>query len=332
MTLDYRSSGVNLCAADEALERIKSLVASTRTPGVIGDVGLFAGALRLSLGEKARPVLLASTDGVGTKLKIALLAKRYDTVGEDLVNHCVNDLLANGGDPLFFLDYFACGKLRPDVLEQVVQGLTRGCRNNGIALLGGETAEMPGFYADEDFDLAGTIVGWAEESELILGRDIQAGDVILGIAAQGLHTNGYSLVRKALLEVAGMQLDQYIPELNATLVEELLKVHPSYLSTIRDLRLRVKIKGMAHITGGGIEGNLVRVVPKGRRMKIRYGSWFEPPIFDLIRRKGPVAEDEMRRVFNLGVGMALVVSRDDAEKLAGVEIGGERLFEIGVIN
>ncbi len=331
MTLDYESSGVNLRAADEALNRIKSLVASTRTPGVIGDVGLFAGALRLPLGEKAHPVLLASTDGVGTKLKIALLAKRYDTVGEDLVNHCVNDLLANGGEPLFFLDYFACGRLKPDVLEGVVAGLVRGCRNNGIALLGGETAEMPGFYSEDEFDLAGTIVGWADESELILGREIHAGDVILGIAAKGLHTNGYSLVRKALLEMAGLKLDQYIPELNCTLAEELLKVHPSYLPTVRRLRSQVKIKGMAHITGGGIEGNLIRVVPNERQINIRYGSWLEPPIFDLIRRQGPVAEDEMRRVFNLGVGMALVVSREEAGKLTGEDLGSERLFEIGEI-
>lgn len=332
MTLDYRSSGVNLQAADEALERIKSLVASTRTPEVIGDVGLFAGALRLPPGEKAHPVLLASTDGVGTKLKIALSAQKFDTIGEDLVNHCVNDLLANGGEPLFFLDYFACGRLEPKVLEDVVRGLVRGCRNNGIALLGGETAEMPGFYAENEFDLAGTIVGWAEEDNLILGKEIQPGDVILGLPSNGLHTNGYSLVRKALLEETGLKLDQHIPELNGTLVQELLKVHLSYLSIIQSLRARVHIKGIAHITGGGIEGNLIRVIPKGRRMNIRYGSWFEPPIFDLIRRKGSVAEVEMRRVFNLGIGMALVVNRVDAEKLAGVEFEGKRLFEIGEIS
>jgi len=310
MPITYKSSGVSLKAADQALARIKSLVASTRTRGVLGDVGLFAGAFRLPKGQKKHPVLLASTDGVGTKLKIALMAGKYDTIGEDLVNHCVNDLQANGGDPLFFLDYYACGKLEPHVLESIVQGLARGCKSNGVALLGGETAEMPGLYQEGDFDLAGTIVGWADEEDLILGKDIQPGDVILGLPANGLHTNGYSLARRVLLEKAGLKLDQHLPELGCSLGEELLKIHPSYLTTIGELRKLIKIKGIAHITGGGIEGNLIRVLPEGCKLRIDYNSWDRPTIFDLIQRLGPVDEDEMRRVFNLGVGMAVVMAKD----------------------
>lgn len=330
MLIDYQSSGVNLSASDEALGRIKSLVKSTRSPQVIGDVGLFAGAFRLPLRGKKKPILLASTDGVGTKLKVALLAKRYDTVGEDLVNHCVNDLLANGGEPLFFLDYYACGKLEPEVLEGVVTGLARGCKNNGVALLGGETAEMPGFYAEGDFDLAGTIVGWAEEEELILGKDIEPGDVILGLPSNGLHTNGYSLARRVLLEKAGLKLDQPIPELGCKLGEELLKVHTSYLNVVREIRSKVRIKGIAHITGGGIEGNLSRILPEGCRLQIHYGSWPEPAIFDLIRKLGPVEEAEMRRVFNLGVGMGVVVSQDD-ERIVNKKLRVIKPFRVGEI-
>ena len=310
MPITYKSSGVSLETADEALARIKSLVASTRTRGVLGDVGLFAGAFRLPKGQKKHPVLLASTDGVGTKLKIAQMAGKYDTIGEDLVNHCVNDLLSNGGDPLFFLDYYACGKLEPKVLEAIVQGLVRGCKNNGAALLGGETAEMPGLYQEGDFDLAGTIVGWADEEDLILGKDIQPGDVILGLPSNGLHTNGYSLARRVLLDKARLKLDQHMTELGCPLGEELLKIHLSYLAAIGGLRKLIKIKGIAHITGGGIEGNLLRVLPEGCQPSIDYNSWDRPPIFDLIQKLGPVDEDEMRRVFNLGVGMAVVMAKD----------------------
>ncbi|MCX6640582.1 MAG: phosphoribosylformylglycinamidine cyclo-ligase [bacterium] len=331
MPITYKSSGVNLEAADDALSRIKALVKSTRTPHVIGDVGLFAGALRLPVGQKQRPVLLASTDGVGTKLKIAFLAKKYDTIGEDLVNHCVNDLLANGGEPLFFLDYFGCGKLEPSVLAAVVEGMTRGCKNNGLALLGGETAEMPGFYQDGEFDLAGTIVGWADESELIVGKDIRPGDVILGLPAVGLHTNGYSLARKVLLDHARLDLNRHIDSLGCALGETLLAVHPSYLQAVREIRAVVKIKGIAHITGGGIEGNLIRVLPEGCGMKINYSAWHVPPIFDLIQQLGPVEPEEMRRVFNMGVGMALVTSPEDAETMIGNEFDGLRLFKVGEI-
>jgi phosphoribosylformylglycinamidine cyclo-ligase len=331
MPIDYQSSGVSLTAADEAVKRLKSLVASTRNPNVIGDVGLFAGAFRLPAGVKKRPVLLSSTDGVGTKLKVALLAKKYHTIGEDLVNHCVNDLLCNGGDPLFFLDYYACGKLEPAVLEDVVRGLARGCVNNGVALLGGETAEMPGLYQVGDFDLAGTIVGWADEDELILGRGIAPGDVIVGLPSVGLHTNGYSLARRVLLDNARLDLNTNIQELGTTLGDALLEIHPSYLQAVRALRQEVAIKGIAHITGGGLEGNLERVLPEGCRLEIQYGSWTEPPIFHLIRRLGPVAETEMRRVFNLGVGLALILSSEDAGKIIGREFAGWRTMEVGKI-
>ncbi len=331
MPIDYKSSGVNLEAADEALKRIKELVASTRTPQVVGDVGLFAGAFRLPIQAKSRPVLLASTDGVGTKLKVAFLAKKYDTVGEDLVNHCVDDLLANGADPLFFLDYYGCATLDPQVQEEVIRGLVRGCRANGIALLGGETAEMPGFYQEGEFDLAGTIVGWADEEDLILGKDIYPGDVILGLPSVGLHTNGYSLARKVLLEKAKLDIHANIPELGCTLAESLLEVHPSYLNVVREIRKRIHVKGIAHITGGGIEGNLKRIIPDGCTMNINYGSWPVPPIFDLIQRLGPVDMDEMRRVFNMGVGMALVVGEEDAEKIKPKETEKWKTFRVGKV-
>jgi len=331
MPIDYKSSGVNLDTADDSLNRIKALVKSARTPQVLGDVGLFAGAFRLPADQKKHPVLLASTDGVGTKLKVAFLAQKYDTVGEDLVNHCVNDLLANGAEPLFFLDYYGCGKLDPSVQEEVVKGLVRACKPNGIALLGGETAEMPGFYNEGEFDLVGTIIGWADKEDLILGKDIQPGDAVLGLPSVGLHTNGYSLARKALLEKAGLKLDQLIPELGCTLGEELLKVHPSYLNAARSIRKKVKIKGIAHITGGGIEGNLSRVLPEDCRMKIKYGSWPLPPIFDLIGKLGPVEPEEMRRVFNMGVGMALVVTKEEASEIEEKEYGGWRAFKMGEI-
>ncbi|TKJ42588.1 phosphoribosylformylglycinamidine cyclo-ligase [candidate division LCP-89 bacterium B3_LCP] len=329
MPIDYKSSGVNLKAADEALKRIKSLVKTTRTPQVIGDVGLFAGAFRLPIGKKSHPVLLASTDGVGTKLKVAFLAGKYDTVGKDLVNHCVNDLLANGADPLFFLDYYGCGRLNPDVQVEVISGFTRACKANGIALLGGETAEMPGFYQDDEFDLAGTIIGWADEDDLILGKRIEKGDVILGFPSIGLHTNGYSLARRVLLDEARLGLDEHISELGCTLADCLLKVHPSYLEAIRAVRRELKIKGIAHITGGGIEGNLRRVVSKEHSLKIHWGNWQVPPIFDLIEKLGPVETDEMRRVFNMGVGMALVVSPDDANRIASKEFASWKIFEVG---
>lgn len=331
MPIDYKSSGVNLGAADEALEKIKELVRSTRTANVVGDVGLFAGAFRLPPGEKKSPVLLASTDGVGTKLKVAFLANKYDTVGEDLVNHCVNDILANGADPLFFLDYYGCGRLDPDVQEQVISGFARACQANGVALLGGETAEMPGFYQENEFDLAGTIVGWADEGDLILGKNIEPGDVIVGLPSVGLHTNGYSLARRALFDNANMSLHSFVPELDCTLGEELLRVHPSYLEAVRLIREEVKVKGIAHITGGGIEGNLMRVVPEGCSLQIDYGSWDVPPIFALIEKYGPVEPDEMRRVFNMGVGLALVLSLDDASKISGQEFDGWKVFMVGKV-
>jgi phosphoribosylformylglycinamidine cyclo-ligase len=331
MPIDYKSSGVNLGAADEALKRIKSLVASTRTPQVIGDVGLFAGAFRLPVEAKRRPVLLASTDGVGTKLKVAFLCEKYDTVGEDLVNHCVDDLLANGAEPLFFLDYYGCGKLDPEVQAAVIDGLARACKTNGIALLGGETAEMPGFYRDDEFDLAGTIVGWADEDDLILGRNIQPGDVILGLPSVGLHTNGYSLARRVLLEKAKLGVHDHVPDLGCTLGESLLEVHPSYLCAVRAIREQITLKGIAHITGGGIEGNLNRVIPETCSLEIHYGDWEIPPIFDLIQKLGPVEPEEMRRVFNMGVGLALVVDEESAGKIIGKEFSGWNLIIMGSI-
>ncbi|MFH1734590.1 MAG: phosphoribosylformylglycinamidine cyclo-ligase [bacterium] len=331
MPIDYKSSGVNLDAADNSLTRIKALVKTTRTSQVVGDVGLFAGAFRLPEG-KAHPILMASTDGVGTKLRVAMMAGKYDTVGEDLVNHCVNDLLANGAEPLFFMDYYGCGRLDPEVQEEVIKGLVRGCRNNGVALLGGETAEMPGFYGDDEFDLVGSIVGWSSEEDMILGKDIKPGDVILGLPGNGLHTNGYSLARKVIFEHAGLKVDQFVDELGGTMGDALLAVHPSYLEVVRAIRKEVTIKGIGHITGGGIEGNLNRVLPEGCKLKIDYGSWDVPPIFNLIQKLGPVDPQEMKRVFNLGVGMAMVLDKAEALQIRDKVFAGYRLFNVGEIH
>ncbi|MFH1862847.1 MAG: phosphoribosylformylglycinamidine cyclo-ligase [bacterium] len=318
-SVDYRSTGVDQKAALQALRRIAPLLESTRTAQVVGDMGLFAGVFRLPVG-KQHPVLLASSDCIGTKLIIASLARKFDTVGADLVHHCINDLICGGGEPLFFLDYIACGRLDPGVVAEIVSGIAQSCQRLGIALLGGETAELPNLLKPDSFDLSGTIIGWADEADLISGRDIRPGDVIIGLPAIGLHTNGYSLARTVLLDQSGLKLHDYLPELGCTLGEELLRVHPCYLPAVRELRSRINLKGIAHITGGGIEGNLRRILPPHCQAQVDYGAWRVPPIFDLIQRRGPVELEEMRRVFNLGVGMALVVSELDAEKIVSRKV------------
>ena len=313
----YRAAGVDLKTAVRATERISELARSTFNSRVLGDIGFFGGLYHL---EKYRdPVLVSSADGVGTKVRIAAMLGRYDTVGEDLVNHCINDILVGGAKPLFFLDYIAMGKLDEEAVESLVSGLARACRESGVALIGGETAEMPGVYLGKEFDLAGFIVGVVERDEIIDGSAIGEGDVIVGIPSSGLHTNGYSLVRKVFgLDDDPSGLEKFYPVLERTLGEELLEPHKCYLGTVEG-QLE-KIKGMAHITGGGFRENVPRVLPKELGARIDASAWPTPPIFRLIQEAGGVSPDEMFDVFNMGIGMVVMASGGDVSSLLkGIE-------------
>ena len=307
----YRDAGVDINEADRAVALIKRHAAKTLTSGVLTSIGSFGAGF--SLKGWRDPVLVSSADGVGTKLKVAFATGRHDTVGEDLVNHCVNDIAVQGATPLFFLDYFAVGRLDAEVCGSVVSGIARGCKRNGCALIGGETAEMPGMYAPGEYDLAGFIVGAVERKRMLTGAEIEAGDVLLGLPSQGLHTNGYSLARKLLFEIAGHKLDTRLRELSGTLADELLKIHRSYLAPIQALHKAKYLKGAAHITGGGLTDNVPRVLPRGLAAQIDRTSWPDQPIFELLRRIGDIPEEDYRRTFNLGVGMVVVV----AEKKIG---------------
>ena len=307
--LDYRAAGVDIEAADDAKRRIQALVESTRTDGALGAFGSFGGLFRAPAGE--RPILVASADGVGTKIKVAVEARRYDTVGHDLVNHCVNDILAQGATPLFFLDYVAFGTLDPRVAEGVVAGVAAGCRENGCALIGGETAEMPGLYTPPDFDLAGFIVGAVEE-EALLGRDrVRVGDQLVALESSGLHTNGYSLARRIVRERLRLEADDPFPEAGgATVADVLLRIHQSYLAALRPMLGRVH--ALAHITGGGIPGNLNRVITESLDAVVHRDSWTVPGVFRVLAQAGDVSDEEMFRAFNMGVGALVVVAPDDA--------------------
>src|SRR5712691_6980450 len=304
--IGYKDAGVNIDEADRALAFIRKHARGTFTRGVLTDIGSFGGGYLLS-GWK-RPVLVSSSDGVGTKLKIAFLTGRHDTIGQDLVNHCVNDIAVQGATPLFFLDYFAVAKLDAEVAASVVSGIARACRENGCSLIGGETAEMPGLYAPGEYDLAGTVVGAAERSDLITGKRIRAGDALLALPSTGLHTNGYSLARKLLFDEAGYGPKTILPEVGATVSGALLAVHRSYLKPIRALMAAGLLRGAAHITGGGITDNTPRMLPKGLGVRIDLGTWPVLPIFDLLRKIGQIPEHDWRRTFNLGIGMIFVVS------------------------
>lgn len=306
MSETYKSAGVDILAGDKTIEKIKRFAKSTFNKNVLSDIGLFGGFYELDLTGYKNPVLVSSVDGVGTKLKIAFEMDRHETIGQDLVNHCVNDIAVCGAEPLFFLDYYATGKLNPDKAAKVIEGFAIACKENGCALIGGETAEMPGFYSGEEYDVSGTIVGIVDKSKIINGSSIQKGDLLIGITSNGLHTNGYSLARKVLLEK--YKLDQHFDELGHTLGEELLRVHKSYLKIIRALKENVEVKGLSHITGGGIVGNTKRIIPEGLSLHIHWGNWEMPPIFKLIMRTGNVNVEEMRNVFNLGIGLVVIVS------------------------
>jgi phosphoribosylformylglycinamidine cyclo-ligase len=306
----YRKAGVNIGAGEKVVERIRKSVRSTFTKNVLVDIGSFGAFYRASFPGIADPVLVSSVDGVGTKLKIAFASNRFDTVGQDLVNHCVNDIAVCGAQPLFFMDYFATGKLSPRVAERVISGFVRACKENSCSLIGGETAEMPGLYRDGEFDIAGTIVGVVDRKKIVDGKRIKAGDVLIGLPSTGLHTNGYSLARKVLLPRYSLQ--KHVRELNNSLDKILLAVHRSYLSPIQHLVAKDIVRGMSHITGGGIVGNTMRVIPRGLKLSVDWESWQRPAIFSLIQGKGNVPEDDMRRTFNLGIGMIFVVARRDA--------------------
>ncbi len=313
--MDYKSAGVDIDAGNDAVRRIRALARSTFTPGVLSEIGTFGGLFQLESGRYREPVLVSSADGVGTKLKVAFLMRRHDTVGVDLVNHCVNDILMQGAEPLFFLDYLSTGRLSPEVAETIVGGMASACRDNGCALLGGETAEMPGFYADGEYDLAGFIVGIVDKSRLINGRAIAVGDVLVGVPSSGLHTNGYSLARQIAFDQLGLTVDRHVPELGRTLGDALLEPHRSYLSLIRPLLDGGRIKGLAHITGGGITENLPRVLPHGTAAVVDAAAWDVPPIFAWLQRNGRVPTDDMMRTFNMGLGLIIVTARDKGEQL-----------------
>ena len=328
--ISYQDAGVSIDEADRAVGAIRRMARATFTKGVLTDIGSFGGCFALP--RMRQPVLVSSVDGVGTKLKVAFAAGRHDTICEDLVNHCVNDIAVQGARPLFFLDYLATGKLQADVAAQVISGIARGCTSNGCALIGGETAEMPGMYLDGEYDIAGTIVGVVEKSAILTGSRVVAGDILLALASNGLHTNGYSLARKLLFEVAGFKVDSVLPQTGTLLGDELLKVHRSYLKAIATLVKAKTISAAAHITGGGITDNLPRVFPKGLAAAIDTKSWQVPPMFTLLREIGNVPEADWRRTFNLGVGMILVVPKikADAARKALRRVG-EQPWVIGEI-
>jgi len=329
--LSYRAAGVDIDAANAAMKGIRELLRSTRTADTISDLGTFGGLYRVPRGA-INPVLVASTDGVGTKLKIAFMTGRHDTVGEDLVNHCVNDILVQGATPLFFLDYVGLGRLEPGVVEAVVGGIARGCRQNGCALLGGETAEMPDFYSAGEYDLAGTIIGLVEEDRIIDGSRIRPGDAILALGSNGLHTNGYSLARRIIFNVLGLAPDDPFPGEDESVADVLLRVHRSYLASLGPLLGGASISGLAHITGGGILENIPRILPPGVSARIERGSWEVPSVFRVLQGEGGVEDREMFRAFNMGVGMVIVTPASEADSLvSSLAAVGERVWIAGEI-
>jgi phosphoribosylformylglycinamidine cyclo-ligase len=328
--ITYSEAGVNIDAANRATEKIKELARATFNARTLSEIGSFGGMFDGAFPQMRAPVLVASADGVGTKLKIAFATNTHHTVGRDLVNHCTNDILVQGARPLFFLDYVATGKLAPETVAGIVEGVANGCRENGCVLLGGETAEMPGFYADGEYDIAGFIVGVVDREKIIDGRTIAPGDVVLALPSVGLHTNGYSLARKLFFEIAQSEPDVYLGTLNATIGEALLRPHVSYLRALEGLLDGGMIKGLAHITGGGLTENIPRILPEGTGVEIQLGSWPVLPIFEVMQEIGNVAESEMFRTFNMGVGMVIVGAAPDAAKIkAQVESSGEACYQIG---
>jgi phosphoribosylformylglycinamidine cyclo-ligase len=330
--MKYADAGVNIAVADDAKQRIRHLASRTFTPAVLGGIGCFGALFALDGRKWKEPVLVSSADGVGTKLKIAMAMRVHSTVGGDLVNHCVNDILVQGAEPLFFLDYLAMGKLEPNVVEQLVEGMSRACRKAGCALIGGETAEMPGFYPEGEYDLAGFIVGVVERKKILNGKAVKPGDTLLGLPSAGLHTNGYSLARKLAFEVAKLKPDTYVAEVGNKIGAELLKPHLSYAAAVKSLLSRGWVSAMAHITGGGIPGNLPRVLPSGVKAIIDLDAWPVPQIFKYLAKVGEIDADELLQSFNMGIGMIVIVPAEfvkDAE--ADLKRRREKFFRIGRI-
>ena len=330
----YREAGVDIDAQDEALDRVKDLVRATSTPGVLSELGSFGGLFRPDLSGMEEPVLVSSADGVGTKLMVAGLAKNYSTVGRCLVNHCVNDILVQGAEPLFFLDYVGAGVLEPQSVVQLVEGVSVACRENGCALLGGETAEMPGFYRPGDYELVGFVVGLVDRPKILDGSKVRAGDALIGLPSAGLHTNGYSLARRVFFDRLGLSVNDAVPnvEPRRTVGEWLLDVHRSYLAALRPFLGRPELHALAHITGGGLTDNLPRTLPEGCRAVVHTDSWEIPEPFRAIERYGEVGRQEMLRVFNMGIGMVVTVSASAIDGvLATLRGGGEKPFVLGEV-
>lgn len=328
----YSDAGVDIDAANRATAKIKDLARQTFNERTLSEIGSFGGMFDGAFPKLSRPVLVASADGVGTKLKIAFLTGVHNTIGRDLVNHCVNDILVQGARPLFFLDYIATGKLSPDVVAGIVTGITNGCRENGCVLLGGETAEMPGFYSEGEYDVAGFIVGVVDREKVIDGKGIAPGDVVLALPSVGLHTNGYSLARKLFLEDAGFTINTRLESVGQTVGEALLQPHLSYLPALDGLLDSGTIKGLAHITGGGLTENIPRILPEGTGVEIKKGSWPVLPIFTLMQEIGSVPEPEMYRTFNMGVGMVIICAHQNAEAIQShFRTLGEQCFSIGSV-
>jgi phosphoribosylformylglycinamidine cyclo-ligase len=330
--ITYADSGVDISRANKTKQRIKYLAQKTFTKGVLSEIGGFGGLFAVDRKKFKDPVLVSSVDGVGTKLKVAFMTGIHHTVGADLVNHCVNDIVVQGATPLFFMDYLAAGVLEPEVAEKIISGITEACRHNGCALIGGETAEMPGFYPKGEYDLAGFIVGVVDRGKILTGSRVEAGDVLIGLPSNGLHTNGYSLARKLLFEVARYSPDKYVNEIKAKVGNELLRTHKSYWPTMRKLLDGDCVHAMAHITGGGITENLPRVLPKNSAAVVEYGAWPVPPIFHHMQAIGNVPHDDMMRTFNMGIGMIVVVPFKKFKKAMNlIERSGEKAYTIGKI-
>jgi phosphoribosylformylglycinamidine cyclo-ligase len=330
--ITYADAGVDISRANRTKQRIKYLAHKTFTRGVLSEIGGFGGLFAVDKAKYIDPVLVSSVDGVGTKLKVAFEMQLHSTIGGDLVNHCVNDILVQGAAPLFFMDYLATGKLEPPIAEQVVEGIADACKHNGCALIGGETAEMPGFYPDGEYDLAGFIVGVVNRERIITGKNVQIGDIVLGLPSNGLHTNGYSLARKLLFEVAHYSPETYVNEIKNKVGNELMRTHKSYWPSLKKLLDADVVSALAHITGGGITENLPRVLPRGTAALIELGSWPVLPIFEHLQQLGNVAQDEMLRTFNMGLGMLLVVPSAKFKKVhTFLERAGEKAYTVGRI-
>ncbi|MFC5651427.1 phosphoribosylformylglycinamidine cyclo-ligase [Paenibacillus solisilvae] len=329
----YKQAGVDIAAGNEAVERMKKHVKKTFRPEVLTELGGFGGLFGLNKDKYEEPVLVSGTDGVGTKLKIAFAMDKHDTIGIDAVAMCVNDIIVQGAEPLFFLDYLACGKVEPAKIEAIVKGISDGCIQSGCALIGGETAEMPGMYQGDEYDIAGFTVGIVDKKKIIDGSTIAPGDVVLGLASSGIHSNGFSLVRRLLLEQAGFSLDQALPELDGKKLGDVV-IEPTriYVKSVLELINRVTVKGMAHITGGGFIENIPRVLPEGVNVNVEFGSWPIQPIFKLMQEKGNITNRDMFTTFNMGVGMVVVVPADQAEQALSIarELG-EEAYRIGTV-